>query len=559
MDDIYPQQQPSTLGNGRYTIIKPIGKGSMGIVYRAFDEELQKDIAIKILPEILHNKPKALAEIKEEAHHAVKLEHENIVSLYRFVDDEPVSYFCMEYVEGQTLEEYLQQRSALPLQDVIAIARQIAQALDYTHSIMLHRDVKPANIMITSDGTCKLEYAGIGCQIKQALAALTGQLYNGSFVYMSPEQLMDDELDHRSDIYSFACTIYELLCGHPPFYKGYIGEQIRIKPVKPIVSAPDYVNRALMRALAKIKEDRFDSCKSFIDSFSNVRRKAAVQSAAAPASTTPASMPPSVQPSISGQPPLYQEWPFNAFEAKHRQEATARVLGIPLTFTNSIGMEFILIPTGLFEMGSSDIEAGRDEDELLHTVIISKPFYMAKYPVTQEQWGRIMGFSRMNLEIPDSPIYNISWMKTQEFVETLMAHEQRDYRLPTEAEWEYAARAGSPKRYIIGETEDDLAVVGWYCNNAKSAIHPVGHKLPNAFGLYDVLGNVWEWCQDYHGPYPTDMVKNPKGAPVGEYRILRGGAWNTLPLNCRVSYRLRNKPVQWFHNLGFRVVYDPIQ
>jgi formylglycine-generating enzyme required for sulfatase activity len=170
----------------------------------------------------------------------------------------------------------------------------------------------------------------------------------------------------------------------------------------------------------------------------------------------------------------------------------------PKEFTNSIGMKLVLIPAGEFMMGSPETEKDRSPDESpQHKVRISKPFYMGAMEMTQAQWKAVMEENNpSNFKGDDLPVEKVSWEDCQEFLKKLSAKEGKTYRLPTEAEWEYACRAGTTTRFNAGDDDKALDSVGWHEGNSESKTHPVGQKKPNAWGLYDMLGNVEEWCED---------------------------------------------------------------
>jgi formylglycine-generating enzyme required for sulfatase activity len=221
--------------------------------------------------------------------------------------------------------------------------------------------------------------------------------------------------------------------------------------------------------------------------------------------------------------------------------------------TNSLGMEFVLIPAGEFQMGSTE---GDEDERPVHTVRIGRPFYLGKYEVTQAQWEAVMGNnpSRFTGD-PNRPVENGSWEEVQEFIRKLNARESgTTYRLPTEAEWEYAARAGSTTAYSFESDSSRLGEYAWYADNSSSTTHPVGQRKPNAWGLYDVHGNVREWVQDWYGKYPAETVTDPQGPSSGSDRVLRGGGWNSVARRCRSAYRRSAKPVDTGGDLGFRLL-----
>lgn len=257
-------------------------------------------------------------------------------------------------------------------------------------------------------------------------------------------------------------------------------------------------------------------------------------------------------------------------------------------YTNKLGMRFVLIPKGEFIMGSPKSEAGRQWNEKQHRVIISKDFYMGETEVTQGQWEKLVGFNPSSFPKmgKNFPVDTVSWEECIEFIRVLNEWENTDkYRLPTEAEWEYACRAGSATAFANGPItapfscnapEPSILEMAWYCYNSGLANppgdfkpRPVKTKLPNAFGLYDMHGNVQEWVQDSCKRrnfwrtkigVVTDTYKDNIVDPLnttGDYRIIRGGGWYQTSKYQRSAYRSMYKPVTKRNSLGFRIVRMP--
>ena len=186
-------------------------------------------------------------------------------------------------------------------------------------------------------------------------------------------------------------------------------------------------------------------------------------------------------------------------------------------------------------MGS---EKGDNDEKPVHKVTITKPFYMGKYEVTQEQWEAVMGSNPSNFKGAKNPVEQVSWEDCEKFIGKLKEKVSgRDFRLPTEAEWEYACRAGSTTDYCYGDGDESLDEYAWYYGNSESKTHPVGQKKANAWGLYDMHGNVWEWCSDWYGDYADGAVSDPKGPESGSARVLRGGSWGGNARDCRSACR----------------------
>ncbi len=227
-----------------------------------------------------------------------------------------------------------------------------------------------------------------------------------------------------------------------------------------------------------------------------------------------------------------------------------------------VGMEFVRIEPGRFHMGAS--EAGSESDEgPVHQVTISQPFYLGKYEVTQAQWQAVMGTSpSVWSNCGNCPVESVSWDDVQGFIDELNSQEGvNKYRLPTEAEWEYAARAGTQAAYHFGSAANQLGLYAWYVENSDRGgfirTSEVGQKWPNAWGLYDMHGNVWEWVADWYGPYPSGAVTDPRGPSTGDMRIIRGGGFGNDARNCRVANRGNVAPSRRHHDLGFRLVRTP--
>ena len=220
--------------------------------------------------------------------------------------------------------------------------------------------------------------------------------------------------------------------------------------------------------------------------------------------------------------------------------------------------EFVLIAAGEFMMGSPESEIDRFDDEgPVQKVTIKNPFYIGKYPVTQKQWIAVMGNNPSQLKGEDRPVESVSWNDAQEFIKKLNHLEKTDkYRLPFEAEWEYACRAGTKTRYSFGDDKSKLGDYAWYGENAGSETHSVGLKKPNPWGLYDMHGNVWEWCQDkYHDSYsvaPSDGSAWDSGS--SSHSVYRGGSWHRDARYCRSALRLKSDPDDRDGDLGFRVL-----
>jgi formylglycine-generating enzyme required for sulfatase activity len=231
-------------------------------------------------------------------------------------------------------------------------------------------------------------------------------------------------------------------------------------------------------------------------------------------------------------------------------------------------IEMVFVQGGTFTMGAVPEPEEPDDpfaprkpprpveyssDELpAHQVTLSD-FYIGKYEVTQLQWYSVMNDNPSNFRGKELPVENVSWADAQTFIAKLNAKTGKNYRLPTEAEWEYAARGGSQSRGYKYSGSNNIDEVAWYDRNSRGTTHPVGQKKPNELGLYDMSGNVWDWCQDWYGPYSGEAQTNPTGAKTGRLRVDRGGSWDYGAGYARVSSRRRGDPGLRFGLLGFRL------
>ena len=228
-------------------------------------------------------------------------------------------------------------------------------------------------------------------------------------------------------------------------------------------------------------------------------------------------------------------------------------LGDPMV--NSVGMVLVPIPAGEFQMGSPESEKDRQDDETQHLVKITKPYYLSAYEVTQEQYEKVMGNNPSDSKGANKPVENVNWNDAVDFCRKLSEQEGEEYRLPTEAEWEYACRAGTSTAYSFGNDESQLGKYAWFGSLqliSEHETHPVGEKLPNAWGLYDMYGNVWEWCQDRYryGAYGSEkVITDPTGPASGSRRVLRGGAFYVPPFVVRSADRGYFRP-SWPSGLG---------
>ena len=585
-----------------YEMIQPIGRGGMGQVWLARDLVGRRDVAVKLLPPELRGQSEAVEQVRESFQKIHVLTHQHIGKTLAMLDDRLAGPFIvMDLIPGLTLsryaKEYRQQHGELPLERVAALLRPVALALDYAHRKgVLHRDVKPQNVLVHGGPPLEVTLIdfGIAATIRVSMTRYTNVSPDtaGTRPYMSPEQLRGKkhEWDGRSDQYALAVMAYELFGGDPPFVQD--GDDFAFlyavlhEPVDPLAALSAHGNAALLKALSKNREDRFGSCLEFIDALSGSMSASVVVPAVAPA--PPASpVPPPVEPTVA--PPVPPSTPslasvtqaappstsartaktrliapFAANAAAAGQAACAQELGIPVEFSNSIGMKFRLIPPGEFDMGSK--ESGIEQP--IHRVKITKPFYLGVYPVTQGEYECIMGTNPSHFKgDPRLPVEQVSWEDAGNFVQRLSKQESaRSYRLPSESEWEYACRAGTTTAYWFGDAlNGDRANIDGNYPFGTDKKGPYRQKTTvvdtfpaNPFGLYDMHGNVWEWCIDWYDAeyYKRSPVEDPVNKIESQYRVLRGGSWSNSARSCRSAYRSRDTPSYRSDYIGLRVVCE---
>ena len=227
-------------------------------------------------------------------------------------------------------------------------------------------------------------------------------------------------------------------------------------------------------------------------------------------------------------------------------------------YVNGLSFEMVYVEGGSFDMGATYeqcSDAYKDECPV-HSVTLSG-YYIGKCEVTQELWEAVMGSNPSNFKGAQNPVERVSWNDCQEFVSRLNSLTGKNFRLPTEAEWEYAARGGNKSLHYKYSGSDNIDEVAWYNNNSGRSTHAVGTKSPNELGIYDMSGNVCEWCSDWYGGYSAGAQTNPQGPSSGSYRVLRGGSWINYAGNCRVSIRSYDDPGNSNINFGLRLILVP--
>ena len=555
---------------------------------------------------------------------------DGIVRLHAF-GLEPYPWMALEWMPNGSLAERI---SAISFADALKMADRLLSTLHHVHHYGVnHLDLKPANVLFDRGENPKLTDWGLG-QVLLNSQQPEAHTFRGTPQYSAPEQYYPRKFgkpDWRTDVYQAGAVIYHMLAGKPTVPAGmteamhYVvnGKITPLDEVNPRI--PKGVSEAVMKALSVWKDDRWKDPELFRLALQGRRGgeratppPGTVRKVKEPIGTGPdtSSRTPDRCPSCTnhitgsnrllkcfgctnqfcetcegwfrserqrGKRPLCEKCyekeqkrqeEERRTEERRRLEEAARnpVAGKP--WTSPAGIEFVPIPAGNFKMGSNQY----NNEKTPHRVTLTKPFYLGKYQITQKEWKKVMGNNPSSFKGDDLPVENVSWDNCQEFIRKLNAMEGTNkYRLPTEAEWEYACRAGSSKKYCFGDDEMNLDQYCWYnLNSGKrqpkkgdyygfnendwvknkwgGSTHLVGQKKPNAWGLHDMHGNVWEWCQDWYGDYPKGDVRDPTGPSSGSDRVIRGGGWSFNAGNCRSASRSGCAPGIRFSYLGFRLL-----
>ncbi len=473
-----------------------------------------------------------------------------------YLDSEPP---CLEYefVPGGDLGNLVRNWPTLPADQRIRFANRllhrlaaIVAQLHRLQPAIVHRDLKPANILIQrhdeEDLDLRVTDFGIGgIAAGQALgAAHLGHTTRGELLalsmrgahtplYASPQQVQGQAPDPRDDVYSLGVIWYQLLTANPgQGISGDFADDLReIGLAEPLI--------ALLGKCVAGKVERRPTDAGVLAEL--LQEQALTPAAFANNGPKPVPVKKSPPPSRPASPPS--------------PPPTLRDPGTP--FTNQLGIKFAWIPPGTFLMGSPSAETGRMVVEIPHQVTLTRGFFLGIFPVTQLQWHTVMGNDPSHFKGDELPVEMVSWDDCQEFCKLLSKQDGLPYRLPTEAEWEYACRAGATTAYYFGFSPNHLGEYAWFFDNSNSQTQPVGQKKPNAWGLYDMHGLVWEWCQDWYGSYGHKKVEDPTGPKTGNAHVLRGGSWGHRDLNCRSAFRSRRASSAASNIVGFRVAFNP--
>ncbi len=634
---------PGDLGQlgQRYRVVKLLGLGGMGYVFEAFDENLKRKIALKVmLPNVAADQTNRTRFMKE-ARAAAGIKSDNVVVIYDVGQEKDIPYLAMEYLHGSNLDSWLKARKPpVPGTQMIEMAKGILKGLIAAHEKgLIHRDIKPANLWVEA-GTDRIKLLDFGItRMSDANDGLTPIDENlttptqimGTPAYMSPEQAQLKPVDHRADLFSVGVVLYQMLTGKSPFARNHPQVAlfaVVVDPVQPAASLkagiPDALAGLIDRLLSKNPDGRPATAVAALTEVEKIKQPATPPAAREdvlkirkqspppgpgwawsrsgalvlvlgavvvmlgavvvlaiglsnqkPTEPTPYDRPPEKLPAPEPIDP-FPDTPFLPGEIKEgfsyvregdQVKGVRRVLKLDIGGGHSI--EFVRIPKGSFMMGAPTGENGAEPDEQpQRNVVIKQDFFMGKFEVTQAQYLAVMRNNPSYFKGDNLPVESVTWYKAKEFCEQVSARTNRAVRLPSEAEWEYACRASTKTPFHFGSILngeqahcDGLEPFGIeHGGKIAQTTKEVGLLPPNLWGLYDMHGNVWEWCEDYYGPYSA--LKNQDDpiqlkSQLDDNRISRGGCWSSSAKKCRSAERSSTSPNVCDQYYGFRVCFRP--
>ena len=612
LDFLGPARKPGELGwLGRYRVLRVLGAGGMGLVLQAEDPLLKRAIALKVMrPELGANEVQRNRFLRE-AQATAAVQHDHIIGIHEVGVANGVPFIAMPFLQGEPLDQRLKRETKLPAAEAARIARQTAEGLAAAHERgLIHRDIKPANIWLETRGEPGASATGGRVKIMDfGLARATDKddvhltksgAILGTPAYMAPEQGMSKAVDFRCDLFSLGAVLYRMLTGELPF-KGHDTMSLlmalatetprSVRELNPAV--PPALADLVMQLLAKEPAQRLPSAKAVADALAAIEedktqllpsppvlrgRGAGVRgwSAASLLGAVPRGsfrlawrllrIPGRAGLVIKGALGLaillllFLLLPRGSGPGAGNKpgEPGASATGVlPTTFTNSLGIEFVLVPKGKAWLGRGAGDPGT-ETELRYD------FYLGKYEVPQEEWEKVTGINPSNFKgVPEItkrlPVEKVSWDDCQVFIQRVNAQAKETgwvYRLPTEVEWEYACRGGPMTDkfdgafdYYFDKPTNTLLpdMANFQHDKSLKRTCKVGSYKPNRLGLYDMHGNVWEWCQD--------ELKDDKGASL---RVHRGGSWGNDSGHCRAAFRDPNAPSLRHPHVGLRLARVPV-
>ena len=561
----------STLQSGKYRIIKKLGQGGFGITYLAENTLLEGKVAIKefFFKEYCERDDSTSCvtiptsgnrEIVErfkqkfikEARTIFSLNHPNIVRIHDVFEENDTAYYVMDYIEGESLGDMVKRRGAIPEAEALGYVKDVASALEYIHSKNInHLDIKPGNLMKRKeDGKVLVIDFGVAKQYDLATSQGTTTTPVGISHDYSPVELYrkngEQSFSPQSDVYALAATLFKLLTGNtPPEAIEILSEGLPVAELQ-----EKHISRPVISAIAMAMKGRHERTQTIAEFVSNLENRA----------------------NKSKKPVFKSGWlwavvvavtivaiwlmvPFNkGASSDNSSNDSIYTPKIKTFYANGVPFEMVEVRGGTFRMGATSEQGcdAYDWEKPVHSVTLSG-YYIGKTEVTQALWKAVMGSNPSRSIGDDLPVECVSWDDCQEFIRKLNSLTGQHFRLPTEAEWEFACRGGNNSLGYKYSGSDNIDNVAWYDGNSGDKTHPVATKSANELGIYDMSGNVWEWCCDWYGDYTSGALTNPKGPESGSLCVLRGGCRRYSAGDCRSSNRLSDVPTGRGGDLGLRL------
>ncbi len=574
-----PTDRSGELGRlGPYRVVGLLGEGAMGFVFRGEDDRLRRTVALKVIRPEIAAQDTARKRFQREGRAAAAIKSDHVINIHSDGEANGVPFLVMEFLEGRTLEDWLiARREPVTAREILWVARDTLRGLVAAHNRgVIHRDVKPANLWVDAE-TNRIKLLDFGITRMAGVDPTITVSMVGTPAYMAPEQAEELEVDARTDLFSLGAVLFRMLAGKGPFERATVVATLRDLATKEPPSAASFglpidLARLIDRLLAKEPNNRPQTATESLEVVLAIERVLLGSATVLPVPATippvPVARPP-VPPVVvvvpTTAPPAEVEEEFEYVILGEKRKGIRRVLGLDIGGGQT--MKFVRIGKGAFLMGAPDGEEGAESDEKpQRQVTISRDFYLGMYAVTQVEYKIVTGQSPSHFKGDRLPVEQVSWEEAVTFCQRLTDSVKRRVELPTEAQWEYACRAETTTPFHFGsELNGDLANCDGnhpYGTNTrgpdKNTTVPVGSYPANPWGLYDMHGNVWEWCQDEYGPYApgdqTDPVQLPKQSKDSR-RVLRGGAWDGYARYCRASDRSRITPNFLSNYVGFRVCF----
>lgn len=596
------------LHGGRYRLHHPLGKGGFGVTYLGEHLQLNAPVAIKeFFPQeqALRNSEtrglsvpthgrdaflRALARFLEEGRILARLRHPGVVRVSDLFEERGTAYLVMDLVEGGTLREELERAPEGRLEEsrVRQLTEQMVEALHAVHMAgVCHLDIKPENVLLTEDSQPVLvDFGSARYHFGTETRTRTSSPYTEA--YAAPELFGGKPGEPATDLYELGVMVHEMLTGTlPPSavsrlmdleggwrlavemepWRGLLESALSFRPEQRPRSVREWWEGAMRNPAARPTPYHSRSLAHSQDSPSVPADREEAQAVVLQIRSTTAGQvvtPPAA--GLRSAPPVGPSAPHAAPPAG-LVAMPPNPQGRERFRVEGVGSVLVAVPAGRFWMGSPGREEGRCDNEVQHEVVLSRGFLLGEAVVTSAEYGAVMGGKPSGSNGPDRPAVKVSWLDAVGFCNALSRRSGLEeaymvsggrvtwkglsspgFRLPTEAEWEYACRAGT-----TGARYGDLEAVAWYDGNSGGGTHAVRQKQPNAWGLYDTLGNVWEWCWDWYGGYPQGVVQDPLGPGSGLVRMARGGSWGDGARFARAACRYDLDPTDRFGDLGFRL------